>query len=109
MNNNKVNKVNNVKLVAAQAQVPYPEVTDCQWVGGDNSSGLWITRTPCSEPLAVVRGQRRCYCQNHLWQVYKEGTAKSKNPRKLIQQRKLFDIETLFTEACEELIYEGEI
>ena len=69
---------------------------NCQWIGHGEG---------CDHP--TVPG--RSYCEQHLWLVYQRGThlAKRKKDLRTVDTVRLY--ETLFNEAVEELIEEGEL
>jgi len=73
----------------------------CQWIGNG---------TPAN-PLActcTARATLRGYCTDHVWLVYKEGTAvHRKKDRLRYDQIRMW--EGLFEQAVEELEAEGEI
>jgi hypothetical protein len=68
----------------------------CTWIG----NGERCTHT-------VVDG--RSYCEDHLWRVYQKGTHLSKRKKDMRIAASVFLIESLFNEAVEELIEEGEL
>ena len=73
----------------------------CAYIGSTDYSVLQPT---CCTP--TLKG--RAYCEEHLWLVYKKGTAvhRKKDVRTADHVRM---IEQLMTEAIEELIEDGEI
>lgn len=76
-------------------------MTTCAYIGSTDYSQL---QPSCCN--TVVKG--RAYCEEHLWLVYKKGTAvhRKKDIQTAAHVRL---IEQLMTEAIEELIEEGEI
>ena len=75
-------------------------VTGCQYIGTDYPR---LQPTCCSPAL-----KNRAYCTEHLWLVYKEGTAvHRKKDTRIASDVRLW--ESLFNEAVEELIAEGEL
>ena len=73
----------------------------CAYIGSTDYNVLQPT---CCTP--ALKG--RAYCEEHLWMVYKKGTAvhRKKDIRTADHVRM---IEQLMTEAIEELIEDGEI
>ena len=71
----------------------------CQYIGSTDHNVLKPTCTHAS-----LKG--RSYCTEHIWLVYKEGSAqhRKKDGRRYQQIRQL---EALFEEACLELEEEG--
>lgn len=67
----------------------------CTWIG----SGEHCTHT-------AVEG--RSYCAEHIWRVYQEGTAvrRKKDARRAAA---IWDFESAFNEAVQELVEEGEL
>lgn len=65
----------------------------CQWVGEGEG---------CEQ--SAVKG--RSYCEQHLWQIYQQGSAVK---RRKDQRRasKVLELESLMNDAVEELINEG--
>ena len=77
--------------------------TTCAWIGaGQAHNPLACT---CTQP--TVPG--RSYCADHIWSVYKQGSAQGRRRR----DQRVYDSvrlwESLFNEAVEELIEEGEL
>jgi len=73
--------------------------TGCQYIG--NYSGL--QPTCCNTAL-----KGRAYCEEHLWTVYQKGTAvHRRKDTRIASDVRLW--ESLFNEAVEELMAEGEI
>ena len=74
--------------------------TACQYIGTDYPR---LQPSCCNTAL-----QARAYCTEHLWLVYKEGTAAHrKKDTRVANDVRLW--ESLFNEAVEELIAEGEL
>jgi len=71
-------------------------MTTCMWIG----HGEGCTHT-------TVNG--RSYCETHLWRVYQKGTHLSKRKKDIRIVDDVRTWESLFNEAVEELIEEGEI
>lgn len=67
--------------------------TQCQWIG---------RRTGCGE--SAVPG--KSYCEHHVWQVYRQGTAVHRR-RDRRRADKILELESLLNEAVAELIDEG--
>ena len=70
-------------------------IDQCQYLGDS-------TVCTCTQP--VVAG--RAYCEEHLWMVYKKGTAvvRKKDTRRA---QAIWDLEAELSEIIEELIEEG--
>lgn len=68
----------------------------CSWIG--NGEGCNHT---------VVDG--RSYCEHHLWRVYQKGTHLSKRKKDIRTAATVHLWESIFNEAVEELIEEGEL
>jgi hypothetical protein len=60
-------------------------------------------RSTCCAP--TVAG--RAYCEEHLWQVYQKGTARARRKKDERTAAAVWDLESCFNEAVEELISEG--
>ena len=65
----------------------------CEWIGEGEG---------CSE----VPAPGKSYCENHLWQVYQQGTAVHRRKDKR-RADKVHELESLLNDAVEELIDEG--
>ena len=73
--------------------------TGCQYIG--NSTGL--QPTCCNTAL-----KGRAYCEDHLWTVYQKGTAvHRRKDTRIASDVRVW--ESLFNEAVEELMAEGEL
>jgi hypothetical protein len=67
--------------------------TGCQWIGdGEGCTGI------------AVAG--RSYCEQHLWRVYKQGTAVQRRKDKR-RAAAVWDLESEFNQAVQELVEEG--
>jgi len=77
------------------------DVDTCQYIGAADYS---ILQPTCCSP--TVKG--RAYCEEHLWTVYKKGTAVHRR-KDVRTAAHVYMIEQLMTEAIEELMEEGEI
>ena len=84
-----------------QLQQQGQAMTTCAYIGSNDYS---ILQPSCCN--TTVKG--RAYCEEHLWLVYKKGTAvhRKKDIQTAAHVRMM---EQLMTEAIEELIEEGEI
>jgi len=76
------------------------EITECQWIG--NSPTL---QPSCS--CKVVPG--RSYCEEHLWQVYQQGTAMRKRKKDIRRAEAYWNLESELHDIVSELVEEGEI
>ena len=75
------------------------EVDTCQYIGSADYS---VLKPTCCN--TTVKG--RAYCEEHLWLVYKKGTAvHRKKDVKVANDVRLW--ESLINEAVEELVEEG--
>ena len=75
-------------------------ITECQYIGTE--LGYTRLQPTCCKP--TVKG--RSYCAEHLWLVYKEGTAvHRRKDTRVASDVRLW--ESLFNEAVEELESEG--
>ena len=75
-------------------------ITECQWIGD----------SPTLQPICkckVVEG--RSYCEDHLWLVYKEGTAVRRRKKDIRRAEAYWNLESEFHDAVAELVEEGEI
>lgn len=72
-------------------------ITGCQWIG--NSPRL--QPTCCASAV-----QGKSYCSEHIWCVYQQGTAVHRRKDKR-RAEAVFDLESEFNAAVEELIEEG--
>ena len=75
----------------------------CQYIGPaatEQSTRLHPTCTPPS-----VAG--RSYCEQHLWLVYQKGSATARRKKDLRVAASVWDIESEFNSAVEELVSEG--
>lgn len=75
-------------------------VSTCKWIG--NSPKMQPT---CCKP--TVEG--RSYCEDHMWLVYQKGSALGKRKKDARRAQAIWDIESEFNIAVEELIEEGEL
>lgn len=71
-------------------------MTTCMWIGAGEG---------CKH--TTVEG--RSYCEEHLWRVYQKGTHLSKRKKDIRISNDVRTWESIFNEAVEELIEEGEI
>lgn len=76
----------------------------CTYIGPtvDDSPYARLAPTCCA---SVVAG--RSYCLEHLYIVYKQGTARAKRKKDLRVAASVWDLESEFNAAVEELIMEG--
>ena len=74
------------------------EPDTCAFIG---SGGRWLP-TCCNTAL---RG--RAYCETHLFEVYKEGTARARRYKDERVAASVYDIQSEFNLAIEELEAEG--
>jgi len=74
--------------------------TACQYIGSNDHSTL--TPTCCSPAVAG-----RAYCTEHLYVVYKQGTARAKRHKEIRTVDKVRMVESLMNEAIAELEAEG--
>ena len=78
----------------------------CQWQGPTDSTepSTAYTRYKPTCCASVVPG--RSYCEEHLWLVYQKGTAVQRRKDKK-RAEAIWDLESEFNRAVEELIEEG--
>lgn len=69
-------------------------MTTCQWIGEGEG---------CSHK--AVEG--RSYCEEHLWRVYQKGTNLGKRKKDQRRAEAVWDIESEFNAAVQELEAEG--
>jgi len=69
------------------------KVTGCQYTG-------------CSCPDTV---ENKSYCEDHVWLVYQKGSALSRRPKDQVRAGNIQMWESLFNEAVEQLMDEGEL
>lgn len=74
--------------------------TACQYIGSNDHSIL--TPTCCSPAVAG-----RAYCTEHLYVIYKQGTARAKRKKEIRTVDKVRMVESLMNEAIAELEAEG--
>jgi hypothetical protein len=73
----------------------------CQYIGTE----LGYTRlqpTCCAPSIAG-----KSYCAEHVWQVYQEGSATARRKKDLRVAAAVWDLESEFNAAIEELVNEG--
>jgi len=74
--------------------------TECQWIGN----------SPTLQPSCGCRTvEGRNYCEDHLWLVYKEGTAVRRRKKDIRRAEAYWNLESEFHDAVAELVEEGEI
>ena len=70
-------------------------------------------RTACTylgtalKPCGCASVQGKSYCEEHLWKVYQKGTARARRKKDERVAAAVWDLESAFNEAVEELINEG--
>jgi len=77
-----------------------PAMTTCTYIGSNDHNNLQPT---CCSP--VVAG--RAYCTEHLYVVYKQGTARARRHKEISTVDKVRLVEQLMHEAVAELEAEG--
>ena len=76
----------------------------CTYLGPDYDSRTWKGPSPyCAKP--VVDGYS--YCTEHVEQMYQKGTALRKRKKDIKRAAAIWDLESEFNAAVEELINEG--
>ena len=75
----------------------------CQYIGQDNTEQTTRLHPTCCMPS--VKG--RSYCEEHLWTVYQKGSATARRKKDLRVAASVWDIESEFNSAVEELVSEG--
>ena len=69
-------------------------MTQCKWIGNN-----------CGCNHVALEG--RSYCNEHLWQVYQQGSARARRKKDERIAAVVWDLESEFNAAVEELINEG--
>ena len=75
----------------------------CQYIGPAATEQSTRLHPTCS--LHSVAG--RSYCEQHLWCVYQKGSATARRKKDLRVAASVWDIESEFNSAVEELVSEG--
>ena len=75
----------------------------CQYIGQDATGHSTRLEPTCCMPS--VKG--RSYCEEHLWTVYQKGSATARRKKDLRVAASVWDIESEFNAAVEELVSEG--
>ena len=75
-------------------------ITECRWIGNNPAM-----KSVCCQPTLPGRS----YCEEHLWKVYKQGSALGKRKKDARRANAIWDFESEFNAAVEELIAEGEL
>jgi hypothetical protein len=75
-------------------------MNNCTWIG--NSPTL---QPSCCNPAVTGRS----YCELHIWLVYQKGTHLSKRRKDQLTANSVRLWESIFNEAVEELVEEGEL
>jgi hypothetical protein len=77
--------------------------TKCQWIGPEQEYPNFRMLCACKPLLG------RAYCEEHHARVYQKGTALAKRKKDIRTANSVWDIESAFNEAVEELVNEGEL
>jgi hypothetical protein len=77
--------------------------TTCQYIGQDNTEHSTRLHPTCTLPSVAGRS----YCEQHLWLVYQKGSATARRKKDLRVAASVWDIESEFNAAVEELVSEG--
>ena len=77
--------------------------TTCQYIGQDSTAQSTRLEPTCSTPSLAGRS----YCEQHLWEVYQKGSATARRKTDLRVAASVWDIESEFNSAVEELVSEG--
>lgn len=73
-------------------------ITECQWIGSN----------PRMQPSCCLPSvQGRSYCEEHLWSVYQKGTNLGRRKKDERVAAQVWDLESEFNLAVEELEAEG--
>ena len=75
----------------------------CQYIGQDNTEQTTRLHPTCCQPSQAGRS----YCEEHLWTVYQKGSATARRKKDLRVAASVWDIESEFNAAVEELVSEG--
>ena len=73
----------------------------CTYIGAD--AGYNALKPTCCEPS--VEG--KSYCAEHVWLVYQKGSASGRRRKDAARAAAVWDVESAFNEAVEELMAEG--
>lgn len=74
------------------------DIATCTYLGN-------ALKPTCCKP--AVEG--RSYCEDHMWLVYQKGSAAAKRKKDQRRAEAIWDIESEFNAAVEELVLAGEI
>jgi len=77
------------------------QVSTCQYIGTE----LGYTRLQPTCTQTALAG--RSYCAEHIHLVYQKGTARARRKKDERRASAIWDLESAFNEAVEELINEG--
>jgi len=75
----------------------------CQYIGQDNTEQTTRLQPTCTAPSVAGRS----YCEDHLWSVYQKGSATARRKKDLRVAASVWDTESEFNAAVEELVSEG--
>ena len=75
----------------------------CQYIGQDNTEQTTRLHPTCCMPSLAGRS----YCEQHLWEVYQKGSATARRKKDERVAASVWDIESEFNAALEELESEG--
>jgi hypothetical protein len=75
----------------------------CQYIGQAATGHSTRLQPTCCSPS--VKG--RSYCEDHLWEVYQKGSATARRKKDLRVAAAVWDTESEFNAAVEELVSEG--
>lgn len=77
------------------------QVTTCQYIGTE--LGYTRLQPTCCSPTVAGRS----YCEDHLWIVYKQGSATARRKKDIRVANDVRMWESLFNDAVQELVEEG--
>jgi hypothetical protein len=77
--------------------------TTCQYIGQDSTAHSTRLEPTCCTPSLAGRS----YCEEHLWCVYQKGSATARRKKDERVAAAVWDIESEFNAALEELEAEG--
>ena len=75
----------------------------CQYIGPAATEHSTRLHPTCTAPSVAGRS----YCELHLWTVYQKGSATARRKKDLRVAASVWDIESEFNSAVEELVSEG--
>jgi hypothetical protein len=78
-------------------------IDTCTYIGPTEDSSSARLQPTCCQPTVLGKS----YCADHVFLVYKQGTARAKRKKDLRIAAAVWDLEAEFNAAVEELVAEG--